>query len=598
MLHCAANFCREKISMKRFLLGLTSSTAMLLIGGCAVPPPEMVLAQVDDIATGALQTRPAVIEMDGKPTILYSTKADRVALRIGDQIKLLDETARVKQGGSYFQLQSNGKDLRALWWSHQDGKNIYFTSSADGGRRFEPVSMVNEDHGVLPPFTVTSGPEGVVGVTYHDERLPNYQAFFNRSVDGGRTWPIKDQRLDTPPVEARSTDVHEPQSVQTNSVWISAWTDSVRRDGRSSFRIVSRRSDDAGLSWTQPVVLYSSDHQISSLVVKADANNIVMAADDLERGIFALTSLDNGRSWSNTGILAATDHASNSGINLTLFKQRAHLVWMQERAGEKIRIMAASLDIAQTAWLEAVQRVDVKSHDNTRSISPVVMATSEGVLLAAWVDYRDIRPNIYLAASYDQGRSWSTPRSLLAPGEVSAGWPQLVRWADQAAISYEIYPTDRILNGKLVVRRISLGDSSKGLVGLHGPSLITENERAARLASRVKAMWDARLAAEYDKAYDMFDFAYKASTPKKYYLENVGSITYLSFSVDDIAITGNEASVRMKLKYEVKPTIIPMTGKPLSVPPVDVESPSTWVWVGGDWYMVYAPSFEPPQLKY
>ena len=193
---------------------------------------------------------------------------------------------------------------------------------------------------------------------------------------------------------------------------------------------------------------------------------------------------------------------------------------------------------------------------------------------------------------------WTAPLALLPPGEMSVGWPQLIPWGDQAAISYEIYPIDRVLEGKFAVRLLPGGESAKGIPGLYGPTKFSEDERKLMLEKRVKALWEYRIAGDYDKAFDMFDFAYKANTLKRQYLDSAGAITYLSYSVGDIVLTGNEASVKTKIKYEVKTAMLPSSGKPLNIPPVEVEAPSTWVWVANDWYLVYAPAFEPPLLKY
>jgi hypothetical protein len=48
----------------------------------------------------------------------------------------------------------------------------------------------------------------------------------------------------------------------------------------------------------------------------------------------------------------------------------------------------------------------------------------------------------------------------------------------------------------------------------------------------------------------------------------------------------------------MKPVMIPGTPKPVSVPPVEVDTPNTWVWVGDDWYLMFQPSYDPPVLKY
>ena len=588
--------------MNRILSTMASLASVVMLFGCAgggsSAKSNLVLAQIDDIATGASQTRPAVLEVDGKPLVLYSNKSGRVVLQNGDQRQLMEETARVKHGGSYFQLNKQGQNLQALWWSHQDGKNIYLASSTDSGQNFASVSMVNDENGVLPPFSLVHADDGVLGAIYHDERFPNYQAYFNRSTDYGRTWARPDQRLDTPPVGGRSSNAHEPQLVQSGKVWLSAWTDTVQIDGKAGYQIVSRRSEDTGKSWTNAEILYTSSHQISSLIVRVQDGQIVLAADELNRGIFALTSSDEGRNWTGPGTLAGTDGVNNSGIDMVVSEGRVHLVWMRDRTEEKTRVMRGSFDLIQNKWLGAAQRLDPKEFEITRSISPVILASSKGQVVAAWTDYRDIRSNIYISTSSDRGQSWESARPLLKPGEVAAGWPKLIPWQGEVAIAYETYPADVAVSGKFHIRHLPAAQSGKGLLGLADSVQIAETARRARLDERVKLLWESRLASNYEPAYDLFDFAYKAATPKKNYLENVGVITYLTYLVDTVAVEGNVATVNMKLKYEVKPTMTPFSSKPITVPVVDVETPTKWVWVANDWYLVYTPSFEPPVLKY
>lgn len=585
--------------MNRYVVMLFT---LFVLVGCATGTRDqnvMPLVKISDMQTGSFSTRPALAEISGELAVLYATKDDRVALQIGSQPKqLIDATARVKKGGSFFKLWPHENNLQAAWWSHQEGKNIYLTSSSDAGKSFSPVSMVNDDHGVLPPFTLTRGPQGLLGMTYQDERLPGFQVFFNRSSDNGSTWPKPDQRLDAPAPGGRSTDVHESQTVVVGATWLSAWTDNVQTAGRASYRIVTRRTDDAGANWTQPTVLVSSDHHISALIVRASGNNVVIAADELNKGIFAFTSQNAGLTWQPTGVLPGTSGLSNSGIEMVHNNGRAHLVWMEQRSEEKVRISTATLDVAQHKWLGGVKRLNPKSHENTTSLSPVILENAQGALVSAWVDYRDIRPNIYLATSYDQGATWSAPQALLKPGTVSAGWPQLIEVNGKTVITYETYPNERVADGSFHVRELPVGEGPVAMAGISAFPTISEAERTAKLTERIHALWTYRLAANYDQAYDMFDFAYKAATPKKLYVDNAGVITYLTYSVDEIKISGNEANVNMKIKYEVKPTILPTTGKPISVPPVDVESPTRWVWVANDWYLVYTPSFDPPALKY
>ncbi|QTN26109.1 exo-alpha-sialidase [Rhodoferax sp. AJA081-3] len=581
---------------------LTILVSLIGLTGCAISAIDSTnesLVQISDMQTGPFATRPSLADVGGELAVLYASKDDRVVLQIGSQAKqAIDTTARVRAGGSFFKLWPQQNHIYASWWSHKRWENIYITSSGDGGKSFAPVSMVNTDNGVLPPFTLTLGPPGTLGMTYSDERIPGFQVFFNRSIDHGLTWQKSDQRLDSPPAEGRASIAHDPQTVESGSTWVSTWSESIHVSGKPLYRIVSRRTNDAGVTWTAPAVLFSSDHQISTLIVRSEGRNLIIAADDLNRGIFALASQDSGVTWSEAVRLEDTAGLSNSGIAMEYRDGRAHLVWMAQRAEAKIQIMAATFDVSKNAWLGGRKRLNPATYENTKALSPVVHVTKGGAVVSAWVDYRDIRPNIYIATSYDQGNRGPPPQPLLQPGLISVGWPALVRVKDKTYIAFEKYPTERVADGSFHVRELPVDAGANAMAKISSFPVVGEKERAAKLTERIKALWDYRVAGNYDRAYDIFDFAYKTATPKKLYIENAGVITYLAHHTDEVTITGNEANVKMKVKYEVKSAILPTTGKPITVAPVEVEVPNQWVWIGDDWYLVYTPSFDQPMLKY
>jgi hypothetical protein len=559
------------------------------------------LVQVDDILTGAPQTLPAVMELNGKPALLYASKDNRITFQYGDQRQKLDATAPVT-GGTTYQLHAADEKLLAMWWSHQDGKNLYASLSGDQGKSFASTGIVNISNGVLPFYSVLRGPHDTLGVTYLDEREPGYVAFFNRSTDFGSTWGRPDQRLDATPATQRNS-VQEPQAVQSGSAWIATWSDVERTADGIGYRIVIRRSEDAGQHWSDPVFIYRPQKFVSSLTMRALGDTIVIAGDELSRGVFALTSTDQGRSWKASGFVSGSDFkpgqdgTSNSGVDLALTEGRAHVVWMQDRAPKKTIVMRAALDTAQGTWLTEAQRLDPKEYEVTRSMVPTIMASKRGTIWTAWIDYRDIRPNVYLSYSLDAGATWSGPKSLLKAGEISAGFPRFYRWGDDVALGYEMYPTDRQTDGSFVLKKLTVREDGQSVPALFEASNMTDAERKAKLVQRVEALWKARIAGDYDFAYEVFDFAYRAAIPKRNYVENVGAITYQSYSVEDVTVTGPEATVKMKAKYEMKPTYLP-SGKPIKLDPIEVELANTWVWVGNDWYLVYSPSFGQPHLKY
>lgn len=576
----------------------------LSLAACAAPSsvPGRVLLRVDSLATGSQPSRPAVLrQADGTPALVYATpNQQRIRFQRGTAPAIeLDTTARV-QGGNRFQLVPGREPgrLYTFWWSHQDGKSVYFTHSDDNGQSFGPVAEVNDDHGVLPPFSLLQGPGNVLGMTYEDERVKKYAAYFNRSADAGRSWARPDQRLDAPPAEGGSSDVHDPYAVELGPDWFVAWTESAREPDGLRYRIVARRSSDAGLHWSEPQVLYRSKHQISAFALAADGERVVLAADDHSEGVVALLSTDRGQTWRVTPPAPGSQAQTNSGTRVAIGGGRAHLVWSVDRTGGlKPAVYTASLDLAEARWIGEARRLDLKAVEQSLSSEPEIVALPSGVLVASWTDYRDIRPNIYLAASFDAGVNWTPPQPVLAPGRLAAGRARPLAWGEALVLAYEEYPNDLPMQGRFVLRELPLDLRAARFGDFGHPPPPSEEARRARLEARVQALWSARVAGDYEPTYDMFDFAFKAARPKSNYLESVGVITYHGFQTEGVDIQGNEAKVKMKIKYEMKPTMLP-TGREVKVLPVEVEVTNTWVWVGDDWYLKFEPAVGEPLLKY
>lgn len=593
--------------MKRFILSLASLVVFASMFGCAASlsnTADSILAEVDDVTTGTMQTQPAVAQVNGLPSLLYVNKANRIVYQHGTQKRMLDATAPV-QGGNRFQLHAQGKNLHALWWSHQNAKAVYFATSPDQGQNFESVRIVNDSTGVLPPISFLNGSNNVLGVTYLDERESRFQAYVNRSTDLGRTWPRPDKRLDTPPTNGQASFVLDFQTVESGPAWVGVWLDVNRTPDSPNYKILGTRTDDGGLTWTTPKVLYSSEKFLASLQIQAQGSRILVAADENEKGIIALMSTDQGRTWRESGTIDgsnapnATEKVINSGVRAAIQGNRGHLVWLEERKGQKTIIKRGTVDIDQAQWLGKAERLDVKTPDviNTRSLLPSVIATPKGQVVSTWVDYRDIRPNVYFSVSADNGQTWSTPKAVEKPGLVSAGQPRLVPWEDQAAIAYEIYPTDKETEGKFVLRRLDLEAAIAEIGGPQRVSAFSETERKRKLEQRVKKLWDNRVLGNYKPTYEIFDFTFRAANTEEAFLNSSGNITYHSYMVDEIALNGVEATVKLKVNYEVKKIMTP-SGKPMSTPAVDTNLENTWVWIGDDWYFVYKPAIGEATLKY
>nr|WP_295772474.1 sialidase family protein [Rhodoferax sp.] len=564
------------------------------LSACSVvSPPKNVLAEISDADLTQSSLRPSVIEVgQGNPAVLYVNKAGRVAIKIGEETKIIDSTARVKVGASYTKLYKHGDGLQALWWSHSDGKNIYMTTSDDRGKSFTPVQTATSDNGVLLPFTLLPGSNpGVLGMVYTDERTPGYEVYANRSTDGGRTWNQVDMRLDTPPSGGRSSSAQEPIALKLSSGWAVVWSDTFHQDGKAVYRLLGTVSKDDGISWAEPKVIYTTDRFISSLVGSAENDTIVVAGDVLGRGVLAVVSNDAGAQWQTVGVAPGTEKTENSGLRVLQRNGFANLVWMKSADNAKIQIMHARLDTKTAAWMgEGAKRLDVKVYDNTKSMFPEIVAVDGGRLVSAWSDYREIVPNVYLSVSNDDGKTWqpATPMMDLAK-EWPAGFARVLPWSNGIAIAQAQRDAFKFGNERFVVKHVTFEEmiSAARQASVGARELVGES-KVEGLRQRLDEFWSARTGANFDKTYGMFDPAYRALNSKEAYLESLGPITYLSYAIGDISVKGNEAKVKVTTKYEIKPTVLPSLSKPFQVAPTDVTAEITWVWIVDDWYQVYS----------
>lgn len=579
----------------RFFNWLLMICLVQALSACASvsPPSKNVLAEVTDADLSAVNLIPSVIEVEqGNPAVLYVNKAGRVALKIGDETKLIDGTARVKDGASYLKLAKHNAALQALWWSHSDNKDIYMTTSDDRGKSFTAVHSPTSDHGVLVPFTLLRGTKtSAMGLVYQDERTPGYEVYFNRSLDGGRTWSQTDKRLDTPPAGGRSSSAQEPIALQLKSGWVVAWSDTYQQDGKAEYRVLATVSRDDGISWREPSVIYVTDRFISSLAGSAENDTAVIAGDVLGRGISAVVSTDAGTQWKTAGIVTGVEKVENSGLQVALRNGFANFTWMKTADKAKTQIMHARLATETAQWLDdGAKRLDVKLYDNTKSMVPAIVAVEGGPLVAEWSDYREIVPNIYLSVSDDEGKTWQSPTPMMdLAKDWPAGWPRVLPWADSIAIAQAQRDAFKFGSERFVVKRVSFDELKDRAQqdGVRARELAGESE-VGRLRQRVNELWRARIEADVDKIYSAFDPVYRALTSNEAFRVTLGPLTYLSYSIGDISVKGNEAKVTATTKYEIKPTLMPNMLKPLQLAPTDATAQTTWVWIVNDWYQVYS----------
>ncbi|WP_449369656.1 hypothetical protein [Thiomonas sp.] len=548
--------------------------------------PQMRQSEADSVAVKnrlGLDSQPALAVVEGKPAILYEAPDGHVTFRRGGRVVVLDQGMKIK-GGRFLQLHAQGSRVYAAWWSHEDGKALYFTRSEDGGKTFSPVAVVNQAHGVLNPYHLIIGGEGKLGMVYADEREPKYEVYASRSVNDGVSWSAPDLRLDPPLGPDVPSFAYEPQAARIGNRWIAVWRDIGDATQHDVQRLLVSVSTDEGVHWSAAKVIYTTDGVMSQLKLVALQGHFVLAFMRGEH-IELMHAGPNAETWSAPQPVPGFETPNSGGFEMSAAASGpVTVLWSAQRGMDKPAIFAGSYDLASNRWLGEPFRVDKKIANNTMSLSPTLVTTPDGTSVAAWVDFRNIIPQIYVATSKDGGQHWSEPKNIGIDGGEFMSAPQLVLNGKSILLGYEAYPTDDHANLLFTWRPLEM-DASGQFVGLPVQSHYSDAQREAMLKKRVQELWEYRIRGDFGPTYKLFDPAFRLAVSKQEFDKAQAQIVYRDVKWIGAKINGNVAQATVHVKLQVLP--LKVTDRVINIPEQETDVVSEWVWIKDDWYLVY-----------
>lgn len=588
-----------KRSRKALVTWFAASAAAFALAACSSTPGGGGLGQgivsAEGIAAVDPTLRPAVAFVDGQPALLYATKVDNanhVVFREGDRQVILDQALPVK-GGSFYQLHVDGDRVVATWWSHEQSKAVYIAVSDNGGKTFFPATVLVKDGGVLPPYYIAHGAGERLTAVYGDEREPKYEIYTKTSADGGRTWPTRDARFDVAPPPSVPSFAMFPQFASAGRLWLVAWQDLGNANDTGVRRVMYRVSTDAGTTWSPQQVLMKTGDAISALTLRHVGQSFVLSFIAGTTEMRTYVSPDSGIAWTAVSAVANADESSVSDVQIAGGTRRAVFAWVSQKASEKPQIRTAVLDLQTRRWLGAPIRLDVKADTVTKSISPRLASLGGDRFVAAWVDYRNILPNVYLSTSADGGKTWSAPENTILDAQASMFDPSLIVKANSLYLGYFRQTTPKITD--FVIDRYSISPEGKiaGLPQQHQP---TKEQKYKQLEQRVAAFWALRAKGEYAKTYSYFDPVFRSGVTEAVFAKQQANAIFKHPAIAKATLNGNVASVDVKALYI--PPKITIQGKPFDIPTREIVTHDTWVWIGNEWYFVYTGFFHIPDISY
>ncbi|MBM4140024.1 MAG: exo-alpha-sialidase [Nitrospira sp.] len=346
----------------------------------------------------------SIKESDGKN--IWTAYYD---LRGGIHIKNIfnDKDIVVNEGregiaaGLAFDVQ--GDNAFVVWREKIGGqKKLWFRASHDGGRTLSEPLLLDEESQALTRIKIGSNSKGDVFVLWYGEKPlkdSRHNFYCVASNDFGKTFS-KAKNLTI----GYDNSIYPTLLVDEVGAYIFSYS---RKDGKKY--MIFRKTIDRGKTWSNPleikeigvVTLFIEPIKVGNRLHVFWFNTY--DGDPVIEGAF---SDDEGKTWKTT-ILAET-----KGLDIGLLKvthdNNGHIFlsfsgkWNED---EKNRVYLIRSEDNGNTW-EKLTSVRHYPFTHTHAENPEIMARDNGEAVVVWVDYRNIRSNLYMQYSKDYGRTW------------------------------------------------------------------------------------------------------------------------------------------------------------------------------------------------
>ncbi len=294
--------------------------------------------------------------------------------------------------------------------------------SAQFGPETRVTNAIGESFTSFNHANVIAAFGDVVHLVYTDERGLEAEVYYQRSIDGGKTW----QTAVALTPNNGSFSGYPTIAVLKNEVHV-AWTD--RRSGHDD--IYYRKSSNGGTQWSAETRITNDpgDSSYPAIAISGPVVHLVWSDnrfDDEE--IFYCQSHNAGQSWGAPRRL--TNNIGNSiNASVSSVGNNVHVVWQENRNGNEEIYYKRSTNGGLT-W-----GVDLRLTNNPfKSDFPSAIAMGKTILVV-WSDLREGNAEIFGLRSVDNGDTWSdvirltnTPRESLKPKITMEGAFAFLTW--------------------------------------------------------------------------------------------------------------------------------------------------------------------------
>jgi hypothetical protein len=103
------------------------------------------------------------------------------------------------------------------------------------------------------------------------------------------------------------------------------------------------------------------------------------------------------------------------------------------------------------------------------------------------------------------------------------------------------------------------------------------------LRKRVAAYWDTLITGDLEEAFNFIEPKGQNFQNRSRFTAGMSNFIFLSYSIEDIKLEGDRASVRVKRTFNLQPGLIPLKIKE----PASQTLTDPWVRINDIWYAAY-----------
>ncbi len=395
---------------------------------------------------------------------VWNGSAWQPAVQVDDQGDAGQQYPAIARG-STGRLYTAWADSRAGGY----GPALYADRSSDNGATWNTDVRVDDEHSIGGAPSLAAAGIQNVHVVWASMSQDYGAIYYDRSADGGLTWGV-DRRLNEQNyMSASDPDIVVSGTQQLFVVWA------------ETGQLVMAQSNDGGTSWLSPThILSSAVGSLSTPALAVGPDGVLHLAwaetaylQAFEYHIGYARSLDGGKTWVDRQFVDSwadsTAARGNPDIAVDPNGSYVHLVWNDE-VHRIPQIYHAASDDDGVSWGTPGRL----SSGDAEAVAPAVAVDSDSVVYVVWQDALYDADDIFYSVSANFGVTWSMYSRV---NDDDSAWPQrhpaivgggsaYAVWDDFRNVNWDIYASGLQLVCSIPMNGVKISGSSTTTVGI------------------------------------------------------------------------------------------------------------------------------------